>query len=230
MTKNDLGDRMKRYEGVSQYKLIRRMPVIIRLDGKAFHTFTRKMEKPFDRNLILAMNDSAQFLCTQLMGCKLAYIQSDEISLLLTDYDNLETEPWFDNKIQKMVSISSSLCSTYFTTYFCNDWDMAFFDARAFNLPREEVCNYFIWRQQDWTRNSIQMLARAHFSHKQCHKKNQSELQDMLMNEMSVNWNDLPIHLKRGRCVLKSEDEGWVTDQDIPIFTKDREYIERFVF
>ena len=156
-----LGDRMKQYEQVTQVRLIRRMPVILRLDGKSFHRFTRGFEKPFDPVMLTAMQNTMQELCNCVEGCVLGYTQSDEISLVLCDYQQLDTEAWFGNKLQKLCSISASICTSAFQKYFreaastlgYTDYlkraDQANFDSRAFNLPMEEVNNYFVWRQRD---------------------------------------------------------------------------------
>lgn len=266
--KNDsLGNRMKGYEDCYRFYLTKRSPVIIRIDGRAFHTFTRGFVRPFDNFLMRAMQETAEYLCKNISGCKLAYVQSDEISLLLTDYDTLNTQPWFDNNLQKLVSIAASMATLEFNRQFedyvrefceaytwrpCSTaekwgereekhWDAywkalragAMFDARAFVLPKEEVCNYFIWRQQDATRNSIQMLGRAHFSDKELHKKNCADIQDKLVLEKGINWNDLAVDCKRGACVVKEEADGgdkWVIDREIPVFTQDRNYIDGRVY
>ena len=221
---DSLGDRMKNnYESIANIRLIRRMPVIIRLDGRAFRTLTRKCEKPFDGKFIQTMLSTAKHLCEEIQGCKCAYVQSDEISLLLTDYDKFTTEAWFGNELQKMVSVSAALASSKFTVTWGN---LATFDSRAFNLPREEVCNYFIWRQKDWIRNSIQMLGQANFSHKQLQHKSCSEIQDML-HEKSINWVDLPESRKNGVLLLNYTVFGW--GESCPVFTAGREIIENLL-
>ncbi len=231
MDKTSLGDRMKVYEAVTQTKLMRRTPVIVRIDGKSFHTFTRGCDKPFDKRLINCMRWTTEVLVEKISGCVFGYTQSDEISLLLIDYMKLETQPWFDNKLQKIVSVAASMATAVFNQSYVAPGDpYAMFDARAYNIPREEVVNYFIWRQQDWTRNSVQMLARSEYSAKQCHKKNNSELQDMLMLEKGINWNDLDTILKRGTSVYKTADGGVKADLENPIFTQDRDFIGRFVY
>jgi len=228
----DLGDRMKTYEAVPKTKLIRRMPVIIRVDGKAFHTLTRGLDKPFDSGFENVMNEAAMRTASEFQNCVLAYLQSDEVSFLLIDYKNLQTEPWFGNDLQKIISISAATMSVYFNmclqTEFNKKVTNEVFDSRAFNLSKEEVCNYFIWRQQDATRNSIQGLAQKYFSHKQLQGKNTNKLQDMLMLEKGINWNNYHINLKRGRCITKI-DRLWNLDNDIPIFTQQRDYIEKFL-
>ena len=240
---DSLGDRMKAYENVSRIYLPRRLPVIIRVDGRAFHTFTRGFQRPFDSVLAVSMWETAKALCKEISGAKLAYTQSDEISVLVTNNDTLTTEPWFANNLQKIVSLSASVATRAFDNAFqlkISSYDDSFkqfstyfrvlhtatFDARAFILPPEEVCNYFIWRQQDAVRNSIQMAAQSVYSHKELQHKNQSDLQDMLM-EKGINWNDYEVWQKRGICVVKASE--WTVDYDIPIFTQDRNYIERWL-
>jgi len=182
MKKDSLGDRIKNnYENRNRYYLTRRVPVIMRLDGKAFHTVTKHCAKPFDSVLSLCMLNTAKALLKEVQGAKCAYKQSDEISILIADFDKLTTEAWFDYNIQKMTSVSAGIASATFSMDFMHEEDkIAVFDSRVFNIPKEEVCNYFIWRQQDWIRNSVQMLARCHFSHKELHKKSNSDLHEML--------------------------------------------------
>lgn len=268
--KDSLGDRMKSYEGISRIYLTKRMPVIIRIDGKAFHSFTKGFQRPFDEILIKAMQETAKYLCKNIMGCKIAYTQSDEISLLLEDYERVETQPWFENNLQKIVSVSASMATmafnrafadavnerySYYTGINADEWTgsteefdklfdnyfakigTAMFDSRVFILPKEEVCNYFIWRQQDATRNSIQMVAQSLFSHRQLQNKNCDQLQEMMFQEHNINWNDYSTVYKRGSCVTKEQytendttRSRWVVDTNIPIFTQDRNYIDRLVF
>lgn len=268
--KDSLGDRMKSYEGISRIYLTKRVPVIIRIDGKAFHSFTKGFRRPFDEILIKAMQETAKYLCKNIMGCKIAYTQSDEISLLLEDYERVETQPWFENNLQKIVSVSASMATmafnrafadavnerySYYTGINADEWTgsteefdklfdnyfakigTAMFDSRVFILPKEEVCNYFIWRQQDATRNSIQMVAQSLFSHRQLQNKNCDQLQEMMFQEHNINWNDYPTVYKRGSCVTKEQytendvtRSRWVVDTNIPIFTQDRNYIDRLVF
>ena len=262
--KDSLGDRMKQYEYVTRSYLTRKLPVIIRIDGKAFHSFTRGLKKPFDEIFVKSMQDTMKYLCENVQGCVLGYTQSDEITLVLVDYQNREACSWFDNNIQKMVSVSASMATLAFNNAFwdnsanyinenkINDMQFietmykklwsAMFDSRVFTLPKEEVVNCLIWRQQDATRNSIQSVGQANFSHTQLHGKNCSNIQDMLMLEKGINWNDYPTHLKRGSCCIKKPfkiNEGtdqeairnkWIIDTDIPIFTQDKDYINNLIF
>jgi tRNA(His) 5'-end guanylyltransferase len=228
--KNSIGDRMKRYEKVSSGKLTCRTPVIIRVDGRSFHNFPRKLEKPFDPIFIEVMQEVAKDLVELDGTCVAAYVQSDEISILLKDWSSLESQPFFQNKIQKLCSIFASKA----TSSFIKNWMLlnddlidVQFDARCFNIPREDLVNYFIWRQQDWTRNSVQMLGHSKFSQKQMQGKNCDIIQDMLFKEFGINWNDIPTHLKRGTFVIK--DSGVKIDMDCPIITKDRNYLEKLL-
>ena len=255
-----LGDRMKGYENKYRFYLIENLNTIIRLDGSHFHTFTRGLEKPFDKIFIKAMQKTTLALCEDIPGCKFGYVQSDEISLLLTNHDTFNTQPWFDNNLQKIVSVSASMCAVYFNKFFQeiveeeyylykaenkeksaywyaqmnNKIDTAFFDSRVFVLPNdEEVVNYFIWRQQDCTRNSILSVAQSLFSHKEIQNLNTKDLQDKMFTEKDVNWNDYPTVEKRGTAVKKfdiSENrKRWKIDEDIPIFSQDREYIKEVI-
>ncbi len=201
-----LSDRMlENYEQVTQFRLIRRMPVIIRVDGRAFHSLTRKCEKPFDQIFINSMACAARDVSQEMQGFKLAYIQSDEASFLITDYDKLNTQGWFGYELSKIISLSAALMSAHFTSCFCQNGYTAAFDARAFNIPRDEVANYFLHRTQDWQRNSIQMYAQSFFSHKQLHKKNQADMHEML-HEIGKNWaTDLTEQKKNGTWLVQKE-------------------------
>lgn len=231
----EIGNRMKEYEAVWDFKMTRRLPVIIRVDGKAFHSYTRGFEKPFDLRIVHAMTAAARALCEEIQGARLAYVQSDEISVLVVDYVSLRSEAWFGNRVQKQASIAASIATMAFNRAMA-DKPTAVFDGRVFQLPREEVCNYFIWRQLDAARNSITSVARAYFSHRQLYGKNTSEMQEMLFQAHGINWAKLPTWQKRGFCVVRKtyQKNGvirhrWAADMQIPDFRKDRGYIERFV-
>lgn len=277
---DDLGKRMKEfYEQVPKTRLVRRMPVAIRIDGKAFHTFTRGFKRPFDQLLIETMQQTTKYLCENIQGCVLGYTQSDEITLILVDYKNLNSSAWFDYEVQKMCSISASMATMAFNRIFRDKvekmredlyeaWNVpdekfkllesydkaiergAMFDARVFNIPKEEVTNLIYWRQLDATRNSIQMVGQANFSHNELHGKSCNEIQDMLMTQKGINWNDYMCYQKRGTCVIKdnttcvfvkADEEGnhvsgstqrphWVIDECIPLFRGyDREYIDKLI-
>ena len=254
MKKDNLGDRMKEnYENRAKTQLLRRTPVIIRLDGKAFHTFTRGFEKPFDDILIKAMQQTMLTLCKLVQGCVLGYTQSDEITLVLIDYTKLETSAWFDYDIQKVCSVSASIATLAFNRCFLNEIQKkyesisdltvsvyyqawlkgALFDARCFNIPKEEVTNCILWRQQDAIRNSIYSVGRANFSHKELQGLSTDQILKKLLEEKQIDWNKLPVHLQRGSCCTKQEISKisvWVIDNYIPIFKgDDRNYIEKLI-
>jgi tRNA(His) 5'-end guanylyltransferase len=213
------------------------------------------MKKPYDEIFHNTMNATMKYLCENIQGCKLGYTQSDEITLLLTDYDTLDTDAWFDNNVQKICSVSASMATMKFNQVLRNqvsDWmdenveytgvDIqlplearaytraittgAMFDSRCFNIPEDEVTNAFIWRQQDATRNAIQMLGQCNFSHRELQNKSCNDIQDMLMLERGVNFNDMPTEFKRGVCCRRDETGKWIIDKEIPVFTQDRTYVE----
>jgi len=231
--KDDIGIRMKDYyESRNKCFLTRRTYTIIRIDGKAFHTYTRGLSRPFDDELMSDMDETAKFLCENIQGTKFAYVQSDEISLLLTDFDKLNTDAWFDGNTQKITSVSASLATGKFNQL--RPGKLAFFDSRVFTIPNPvEVENYFIWRQQDAVRNSIQSTAQSLYSDKELKNKNTMQMQEMCFKK-GVNWNDMLARYKRGRMIEKDVIEvnepisrnktGWIVT-DPPIFTKQREYL-----
>jgi tRNA(His) guanylyltransferase len=201
---DSLGDRMKGYENVQRTHLMRRTPVIVRVDGRAFHTYTKGFDRPFDNIIINTMVLSAMAVAKEMQGFKLAYVQSDEASFLLTDWDQLQTEAWFDNNLQKIVSIAAATMSVNFNRMIrlpANKDKLAVFDARAFNVPREDVSNYFLWRAKDWARNSVQMLARSHFPQKELQGKGLPDIHEML-HSVGVNWaTDLRDNEKNGTFI-----------------------------
>lgn len=253
MVADVLGDRMKDYyENRSKTYLTRRVPCLLRLDGCHFHTFTKGLKKPYDSLFIEVMQRTTKSLCESIQGCKFGYVESDEISLLLTDYDTLQTDAWFDYSVQKICSVAASMAAMFFNKHLkeCalqefDDKDYyntllkkielgGYFDARAFNLPEHEVVNYFIWRQNDATRNSIQGLAQANFSQKQLQGLNNSQLQDKLHEEKGINWNDCKTVEKRGSAVIKVMDpitgrSKWAVDTEMPIISQNKDYIENIL-
>jgi tRNA(His) 5'-end guanylyltransferase len=234
---------MKCYENVTRTYLPRRTYTLIRVDGKSFHSFTRGCEKPFDHRLMGAMDFAAEALCTQLSGARIGFVQSDEISILLTDFDALGTQPYFGGNLQKICSISASAATAAFGMAWNaglepgSKMQFPLFDARVWIIPDPaEVANYFVWRQQDATRNSIHMLASSYFSHSQLMNKSTADMQDMLMGVHGVNWNDCEVGEKRGRAVIKErytadiegigtvERKRWAVVEP-PIFTQDRQWL-----
>ena len=257
---DDLGTRMKTfYENTYRVGMTRRIPVAIRIDGKAFHTFTKGFERPFDKVLSNAMIRTMGYLCQNIQGCVFGYTQSDEITLILLDYQTLQTEAWFGYEIQKICSISASMATMAFNKFFAdevNSWieqyapsfhepwqdskteklyntyiaacnKGAMFDSRCFNIPKEEVCNLIYWRQLDATRNSIQMMGQANFSHAELQGKSCNDIQDMLMEKKNINWNNTPTPWKRGTAWRK----GFDTDFNMPILKgEDRKYVDDLIF
>lgn len=208
---DSLGDRMKRYESIAKNSAMPNMPLVIRVDGKAFHTFTRHCEKPFDHFLQDAMISAAAYTAKNMQGFKAGYVQSDEATFVLTDYDTHETQGWFDYKLPKMISISAAMMSVAFVAAisetkpeYVNHANLPVFDSRAFNVPRSEVINALLWRAIDWKRNSVQMLAQSMFSHKQLHGKNQAALKEMTAIE-GIDWDGLPGVDKYGAFLVKDE-------------------------
>ena len=278
---DDLGKRMKEnYENISKTRLVRRMPVAIRIDGKAFHTFTRGFQKPYDWFLIRVMQETTKYLCEHIQGCVFGYTQSDEITLILVDYAKLESCAWFDNEVQKICSISASMATMAFNKiwntnlkearkvmndialgwntpyqieefaekYYMRDLEddwidffdyleihekvagTAMFDARCFNIPKEEVTNLIYWRQLDATRNSIQMVGQTNFSHRELQGLSCDMIQNQLFEEKGINWNDFPIVAKRGTAVWKMSEVGWYIDRAMPILKGEcRWYVDHLV-
>lgn len=236
--RDDLGNRQKsQYEDRTRYMLPRRTYTIVRCDGKAFHTFTRGFKKPFDALIETAMDAAALELVKEAQGSIFAYIQSDEISALLTDFARPETDAWFDGNLQKICSVSASIATMAFNRIMheANGGTMgvhdsnpvnALFDARVFVIPDPvEVENYFVWRQKDAERNSLSMLAQQHYSPKELQGKSCADMHEML-HQKDVNWNDLGSYRKRGRMVI-AHQEGIV--REIPVFTKDKSFLTKLV-
>jgi tRNA(His) guanylyltransferase len=200
-----LGDRIKKYERASRPFLSPNTPVFIRVDGKAFHTWTKRMDKPFERGLITAMQEATALTSQQMQGFKLAYTQSDEATFMLTDTDRLESQPWLDYNTNKLVSITASMFTFHFNAaareHISPSLAPAFFDARAFSVPAEDAANVFIWRQRDWQRNSVMMCARWHYSHAKLQNQKQRDLHEMMFQDYRFNWADLEPVLKNGTFI-----------------------------
>lgn len=203
--KNPLNERMERnYWGPARHLLTRRTPVVIRVDGRAFHTFTRDFRKPFDQRLIDAMILAATSVASEMQGFKLGYIQSDEASFVMTDYDNLQTDAWFGYVKAKIESITASVMTAAFARCMrlANVTNLAYFDSRACNMPASEVANYFLGRARDWHRNSVSMYARSFFSHADLKDKSIPEVHEMLHN-IGRNWTtDLTDEEKNGTFIV----------------------------
>ena len=269
MDNSNLGTRMKEYEKRNQYYLQKRTPVAIRVDGRSFHTFTKGFQRPFDDILIKTMQETAKYMCENMGNAKFAYVQSDEITIILVDYDTLETDCWFNYRTDKLCSISASMATMAFNKFFYNmameetaggeftegiagihlkaAEKGAMFDARCFNIPKEEVTNLIYWRQLDAARNSVQMVGQANFSHKELQNKSCNMIQDMLHEQKGINWNDFPVDCKRGAAVIKKKigtniaaacgiagatyENRWVIDRNMPMLKgEDRKYLDDLVY
>jgi tRNA(His) guanylyltransferase len=200
-----IDDRMKLYEASFHSHLVRRVPVIVRVDGRAFHGVTRSWpsDGPFCAAFMDAMHAAARALADDMEGFRLGYVQSDEASFLLTDFDTPSTNPWFGYDLQKVVSISAATMTRAFAGYVPDGASSGVFDARAFNVPREDAANYFLWRARDWSRNSLQMFARSFFSQKQLHGKDTAAMHEML-HGIGKNWaTDLSERTRNGTWLLR---------------------------
>lgn len=254
-----LSEKMKRYENETSYKLKVKEPVIIRIDGKAFHTFTKGLNKPFDEDLSFIMQYIAKSLAENIQNVKFVYSQSDEISLLLTDWDKINTAEWFGYRIQKMTSVSASIATASFNKYMMKVVDkytdimtkniykegpdgisskvwalwynkqfQAIFDSRVFNIPKEEVSNYFLYRYKDAKRNSISALAQCYFSQKQLECKSTEEMIQMVKEKSGIDYESLSSLQKVGFAVYK-ENEDWVIDIEVPDIYENRYYVEKWL-
>lgn len=296
MDTSDLAKRMKDYEMRDRYFLQKRIPVAIRVDMRAGHTFTKGFERPFDKVFMKSMQETAKYMCENMGNAKFAYVQSDEITIILVDYDTLETDCWFNYRTDKLCSISASMATMAFNRFFAQevdkwgvetfDWEWyeggtndpevanspewklseiyskaikkgAMFDARCFNISKEEVTNLIYWRQLDATRNSIQMVGQAYFSHDELQDKTCNMIQDMLMTKYGINWNDFTVPCKRGTACIKvatkvtenikrepqpfgedrvtttiiEERPIWVIDKNMPILKgEDRKYVDDLIY
>jgi tRNA(His) 5'-end guanylyltransferase len=266
---------MKTYENAFSNKFPIKHPLILRLDGVHFHTNVKRWncKKPFDPELIDAMQFTAKVLCESISGAKIAYVQSDEITILIRDDMDFGTMPWYDKKINKIMSVVAAKASNAFN--YCyhqmrgDAWenedgemvyegktitlpDMAEFDCRGYILPENEINNAFLWRQNDCISNSVQMLGRAHFSHKELQRKSNDDIKSMLIKNRDTDWDELATECQRGACIIRKQfpkkipsrdDKGlimhglfdtimvpaWTIDTEIPIFTEDTEYINQFM-
>lgn len=242
-----LGDRMKRYEAASEQRLVRRLPVVIRIDGKRFSQLVKKLKvaRPYDVSFMRAMTATALGVAKEMTGCVFGYSQSDEISLILRNDQSRESEPFLDNRLQKLCSIASSAATGWFNRRFQGMPAPGLFDARVFLLPGlDEVKNYLIWRQQDCTRNSILNAAYWEIAakgsdedgnplgkktaRKMIHGLDTGQLQELLFQQTGINWNDYDPRFKRGTGLWRDERKietpagtavrrPWVSGE-VPIF------------
>ena len=215
-TLDALGDRLKEeFESKTRLLLPRKTHTVIRLDGNAFHTYTRGLARPFDAQLHDDLVSAAAFLCAKVSGARLAYVQSDEVSVLLTDFANVGTQPWFGGSVQKMTSVSASILTAKFNELRPPGVPLAFFDSRVFTVDDpDDVIEYFTWRSLDARRNSVSALARAHFSHRELQGKSVTEMKEMLYLR-DVAWVDQPAQFRFGTVIYRDERVEDVT------FTRD---------
>lgn len=244
MYKDQIGTRMKTYyEEIPKTRLMRRVPVAIRIDGKAFHTFTRGFQKPFDSVLMISMQETMKYLCENIQGCVFGFTQSDEITLVLIDYQKITSSAWFDYEVQKICSITASMATIAFNKFFTKNVNYfeithehdntvneycttlanaaekgAIFDTRCFNIPKEEVANLIYWRQLDAIRNSIQMVGQANFSHRELQNKSCKDIKNMLLEQRYLNWDRLPEDYKWGSACIKTSPKEEIID--IPTATE----------
>lgn len=260
--KETLGNLIKQYEECYNFKIPKRVSYIIRLDMRAGHSFTKGFDKPYDKVFIRSMYDTMLYLCKNIQGCQFGYVESDEISLLIYE-TNPEAEPWFANRVQKICSISSSMATLQFNRIFKQEselWDTkwattepngealskayniamkngATFDARVFVIPENVIGPYFIWRQNDCTRNSILGLSQKYMSHKDMKGLKCNDLQNVLLTKYNINWNNFSTVEKRGTCAYKAlvdpekEQYDWKLDFEMPILMEDRSFVvDKIVF
>ena len=265
-----------KYEDVFRHTIPQRTYGLLRIDGKAFHTFTKGLPRPFSQDLTDALDHAAIALCNQMQGARFAYGQSDEYSFLFTDFEDINTEMWFKGNVQKIASVAASI----FTAHFNAKWQeivqngyvfvdkcnlprengperkkkfigkLAMFDARVFVIPgRTDVINYFVWRQQDASRNSLSMLASTYYSSKELHGKKAADMHEML-HRKGQNWNNWDTNFKRGRVIKRISttriakfvhkssgktlerpvnETPFAVDNDIPVFTQNHDYLEGLV-
>lgn len=234
---SDLEKRMREfYEDAAKTYLTRRMPVIIRVDGKGFKHVTRNFEFPCDDHFRAAMADTAKDLLNNVQGAVFAYTQSDEISLFLKDYTTLETQALYGYGVQKIVSVVASMTSTYFNKHIGEYEGDAYqevagtciFDARTFNIPKEEVTNYFYWRQTDCERNAIQAIARSVLTKSGVRGHSCKTLVTMLADK-DVDIKTYPEYFLHGYCLYKKEGRSVVCEA-APMFTGNgRDTIEKLI-
>lgn len=227
MKSDALGTRCKRYEASSKQLLVPRTPVLARIDGRAFHTFCRGLAKPYDVDFHACMWAAAMAVCKDIAGCKIAYVQSDEINLLVTDYEAINQGNHFDYEVPKLCSTAAATASVVFLAEFYKRFPdratrmlqtgrgLPTFDARFYNVPREDVANLFLWRQRDAERNSLSMQAQAHYSTSELHGQGKAAKHDLL-HEKGINWSHLPTPRKRGVCIVRETYEVPRTRPAIP--------------
>lgn len=246
-------DRMKRYSSSSKQNLMRGVPVILHINGKSFHSYAKNFQKPFDEVLLESMRKSILYLCKHIQGCVFGYTQSDKISLLLIDYQTHHSDAWYDYDVQKICSDAAAMSTMIFNKIFreqvallskedaheterlySQKIGLAKFMVHAYNVPKNDVCNYFIWKQNDCRNNSVMQVGKWYLDANELNGCSIERIQEKLLDKHQIDWNDYPIHLQRGSCCIKTrnvnEHGKWIIDMNPPIFAQDRDYIERFVY
>lgn len=208
---DEMGDRMKMYEGAeAQRRFMPLLPIVARLDGRSFSTFTRGMERPYDQRMSSLMVATTRWLVEET-GALIGYTQSDEISLVWLQRD-FNSQLWFNGRIQKIVSQLAAQATLAFNkslpTVFPERAHMnPTFDARVWQVPNlDEAANALLWREQDATKNSVQMAARHYYSHNDLDGLHNCALQELL-HRKGINWNDYPAFFKRGTYIQKRVTE-----------------------
>lgn len=240
-TKDLMGNRFKNYEACSSIHLIPGTPKVIRLDGKAFHTFTRDCEQPYDWDIMYSMSKGATAVMKEIGGsARFAYIQSDECSIVINDKPKIESSPWFDNNLVKMASVASSIMSVNFSYAFhiakqknvlgdatIQGFKPAYFDARIFAVPTiDEMHNAILWRQFDAIKNFKSQYARHYFSQKQVDGKNGNQKVEMMRTLHNFDWETAHTWTKRGIVVRRGSMGKFEIDSEIPEFKTDRDYLK----
>jgi len=243
-----LGDRMKAREASAGNLLPPRMPAVLRVDGRAFHTFTRGFDSPFDGIIEACMDRVATALCEEIGTARLAYGQSDEVSVLLVDYANLGTEQWFGGRRSKMESTAASIATAAFNEALHEAWlsslnpdrsrflrsklFRAHFDARVFPVPTDDAINYFFWRQRDAVRNSVLTAGQASLPRRQMHGMKCDDVK-VALAELGRPWEELPVRRQRGFAVARAPSSrttsAWTIDREPPVFGEDRAYVGRWL-
>lgn len=250
----DLRQRIDEYRKTSTTRLLPKTPVIVRVDGRNFSSLTKNLHKPFDDVLHGAMVKMATTLARDMCGAQVAYVHSDEVNILLTDWANEGTCPWYNNNIQRMVSAAASTATLAFNDAFADyvarmgdamasgvlDHDQelfqnyvncayhALFSAEVFNVPPKYVVDYFVWCQQQALNKATLSLAQTHFTPAELLGKKQDEVFEMLAAKGIV-FNKLPIAQQRGTYIYRIKDGSWYEDKSTPLIGGKRVYIARFL-
>lgn len=202
-----MGDRHKAFESrETMHRLMPGLPVLVRLDGRAFHTFTRGLARPYDERLSRSMIETTKYLVDHTHA-SVGYTQSDEISLAYPNTDP-NNQVMFDGRVQKLCSILAAMATAKFNQQILANIPekahlLPLFDARVYQYPTLDLAaESFVWRETDATRNSLTMAAHAYYSHKELHKAGYARKHEML-HAKGLNWNDYPDFFKKGTYVRR---------------------------